>query len=136
MEFTHKKWKEIRTFYNLSQPDFAKKLDTTQAAISMIESGKTKNPSVDLTSRLFKAFPDINTNWFFNKDEVMLKSVAHKRNISLVQDEFSLPESYHNDLVLIEYEKRIRSHIESLKREIKSLEKDKSFLQNLVQGLK
>ena len=46
---------KIRNSYNLSQPQLAQKLNTTQAVISRIENG-TVNIGIDFIERLAKAF--------------------------------------------------------------------------------
>tara|TARA_R110002020_G_scaffold36695_4_gene110446 strand:+ start:3546 stop:3956 length:411 start_codon:yes stop_codon:yes gene_type:complete len=130
------KWRKIRKNYNLSQPQLAKALNTTQAAISLIESGRTKNPSVDLVHRLLVSFPDINPNWLMNDEGKMLKSETLNDSNSRPKDEFTLPERFQNDPMLIEYEKRMRSISNGLKKEIKKLEQDKEFFQKLVQAPK
>lgn len=138
---TTKRWKEVRKAYKLSQPELAELLNTTQAAISLIESGKTKNPSIETINRLFKVFPDLNRNWFFDGVPPMIT----KKTQSLVEDilnvdkNISLPEGYENDPTLSEYVQKVRTlvtaqkdQIQKLEMEVSRLQQDKNFLQQLL----
>lgn len=138
---TTKRWREIRKAYKLSQPQFAEILQTTQAAVSLIESGKTKNPSIETINRLFKAFPDLSRSWFFDGQGPMI--IPRTKN--LVEEildsakNIELPENYRNDPMLSEYVSKVRTlvaaqkdRIERLEMEVSRLENDKSFLQSLL----
>lgn len=138
---TTKRWKEVRKAYKYSQPEFAKALDTTQAAISLIESGKTKNPSVDTINRLFLAFPDLSKDWFFNGSGPMLIPKTKNLITEILESDKNLeiPDAHRNDPVLKEYFSKVRTLVASLQdrnnrllMDISRLEKDKEFLQMLL----
>jgi transcriptional regulator with XRE-family HTH domain len=138
---TTKRWREVRKSVNMSQPQFAEVLDTTQAAISLIESGRTKNPSVDTINRLFKAFPTLSKTWFFDGTGPMYVTKT-KSNVSQILDAddlLDLPDTYKFDPVLKEYLMKIKSvvamqedRINKLEQEKEALQKDKDFLQQMI----
>jgi transcriptional regulator with XRE-family HTH domain len=138
---TTKRWREVRKSANLSQPQFAEILRTTQAAISLIESGKTKNPSVDTVNKLFKAFTSLSKVWFFDGTGPMYISQGrnHVSDILQQKDILELPEHMQLDPILKEYFEKIRAYvamqqdrIQKLENEKTNLEKDKIFLQDMI----
>lgn len=129
-----KRWREIRKAIKMSQPEMAEILGTTQAAISLIESGKTKNPSSDIINKLFKAFPQLSREWFFDGTGSMfdLKSKMMITNFLLDEEIFDLPDNYGHDPVLKEYMARLKTIVASMHDKIEKLEQDKSYLQTLL----
>ena len=55
---------EFRKLVNLKQAELAEKLDTTQASISQIESGKCL-PGGHFILKLLDVFPMVNLYWLF-----------------------------------------------------------------------
>lgn len=122
------KFKSIRKHYRLSQPEFAEKLHTTQAAISLIESGKTKNPSMETLNRLVRTFPDLNPDWLLNDIGSMLKSSGNRKAESVGKnEELSIPTSFRQEAILLEYEKKVKVYVNFLLEKIQKLEEDKEF---------
>lgn len=130
-----KRWREIRKAIKLSQPEMAEIIGTTQAAISLIESGKTKNPSSDIINKLFKAFPQLSREWFFDGTGSMfdVKSKALVSSFLLDEELFEIPQNYRHDPVLKEYMTKLKTLVASQQEKIEKLEQDKMFLQGLVQ---
>lgn len=136
-------WREVRKASKLSQPQFAEVLETTQASISMIETGKTKNPSVDMVNKLFKAFPDLSKVWFFDGVGPMYSPKKKSRVDEILdgEDILALPEIYRYEPVMKEYFERIRAlvamqqdKINTLEIDKAALEEDKRFLQSMLKG--
>ncbi len=68
MKFCRIKLKTIRDGKKLTQLDLADKINTTQAIISMIESGKIENPSIGLITKVCMAMQiDIHEILILNK---------------------------------------------------------------------
>ncbi len=62
----------VREFRGMDQTDLARKADVSQPAISKLESGETKRPSLELIEKILKALdlPDILTYTLFRKAAV------------------------------------------------------------------
>lgn len=60
----------------LSQQDFARKLEISPASLSSIFTGRT-NPTNNHVSAVHRAFPDINVNWLmFGEGDMYLPTAA------------------------------------------------------------
>ena len=133
------RFKEVRRLLKLSQPEFAEKLGMTQAAVSMIESGKTKNPSIEIIDRLVRAYPQVNVSWLFSGEGKIFKTNQASEPSKTKKEkskypEFNLPSDFRDIPVLKEYETKVKSIFELQNERIEALESDKAFLQNLLQS--
>ena len=65
----------ILKHYNITAGDFADKLGIQKSSVSHLLSGRNK-PSFQFLTKLLKAFPDINLNWFISGDGDIFKNTA------------------------------------------------------------
>lgn len=67
MNAINERVKFILDHYNLTAGAFAEKLGIQKSSVSHLLSGRNK-PSFQFLSKLVKAFPEINLNWFITGD--------------------------------------------------------------------
>lgn len=65
--------KQIMEYLNLSQQEFAQKLELSPASLSNIFNGRSK-PTNNHVQAIHRAFPSINTNWLMFGEGDMLNS--------------------------------------------------------------
>ncbi len=90
----------ILEHYNLTAGQFAEKLGIQKSSVSHLLSGRNK-PSFQFLSKLVKAFPEINLNWFITGEgDIFYKSEqdSEYENLSKVKNQ---PD---NDKTLQEFE--------------------------------
>lgn len=86
---------EIRTTLNLTQIEFAKKLDISQPTLSRFESSNAI-PSGAILKKLISIF-DINLNWYLNDSGLMFGNITPLTTVD------NIPEKYKELLNLLKF---------------------------------
>ena len=75
--------RNIMEFVQLSQQDFATRLDISPASLSSIFTGRT-NPTNNHVMAIHRAFPDVNISWLmFGEGEMLLEPQVEKKSSHL-----------------------------------------------------
>lgn len=83
--------KEIRNYFQLSQREFASKINISQSSLAMFETGSRKIKEIHI-NRIISEFP-INEQWFRTGEGKMLNQLSQKEQLlfnieeSLIKDD-------------------------------------------------
>jgi transcriptional regulator with XRE-family HTH domain len=136
MEILNKQLKKFRENLNLTQSEFAEKLETTQANVSSWESGKS-DPSNAIIRKLKAIYPDLNIDWLYSGQgkSFKQKNADDERYIDL--GSAKVGQNINHDQLVVEMQKQIeylKKNEEYREKNEEHLRKDIEFYKKMLLG--
>ncbi len=134
MSSVNERIKEVRKYLELTQTEFSHQIGLSQSNLGQIEIGKS-NPTINTIHKIISKF-HIDAHWLLLGEGEMIKYNSDMLGAVVQNGKININGNntiHHNNVQEAENEiALLRKELDMLKEKVKSIEKDKEFLQEII----